>query len=528
MNRARGAGIPNIILTGFMGTGKTSVGRKVAERLGRPFVDMDSVIESRQGVTISELFASQGEPHFRRIESELCRDLASRGSQVVATGGGALVSEDNLRIMSQSGIVICLTGRPDELRRRLAGSANRPMLDGPNGAQRLEELMESRASAYARIPHQVDTSGLSPDQVADRVVHVWDQQRTTLNIRGAQGEYQVVVGRGLLATTGQALRALGFSRQSALITDSNVAPLHAMPLVRSLVAAELSHAICLMPAGEEHKVLATVSDLYDRLIAARLERRDPVLALGGGVVGDVAGFCAATYLRGVPLVQLPTTLLAMIDSSVGGKAAVDHPSGKNLIGCFKDPHLVMADLDTLATLPQRQISNGMAEIIKHGIIADPPLFEALGLGIVPWHELVVRAIVVKKDVVETDPYEQGVRAWLNMGHTFGHALEACTSYAMQHGEAVSIGLAAAAHLSERLGIAEQGLADRIEVVLQRQGLPIRHHGLMAQDLVCAMGSDKKRRDGKLNFVLPTSIGQVVTTDTVPASEVLAAWEHVLS
>jgi 3-dehydroquinate synthase len=284
-------------------------------------------------------------------------------------------------------------------------------------------------------------------------------------------------------------------------------------------------AVCLVPDGEVHKTLETVQALYDFFIEAGLDRQGAVLALGGGVVGDMAGFAAATYLRGVPLVQFPTSLLAMVDSSVGGKVAVDHPRGKNLIGAFKQPELVIADSEVLSTLPARELAAGLAETVKAGLIGDPALFRQIEqYGPAPKSWLVERAVRVKVSVLQEDPYERGRRAVLNLGHTFGHALELLSEYALPHGEAVSIGLAAATRLSARMGLCDAALIPRLEAVLLELGLPVRYRGPSPDTVWAAMGTDKKRRGQTLHFVLIRDIGDVLVTDQAQREDVLAVLE----
>ena len=288
--------------------------------------------------------------------------------------------------------------------------------------------------------------------------------------------------------------------------------------------------------------LDTVRDLYDGLLAAGLGRDGTILALGGGVVGDVAGFVAATYLRGIDFVLCPTSLLAMVDSSIGGKTGVDLPQGKNLVGAFKQPRRVLADVGALATLPAAEFTAGLAEIAKHGLIADPILWQRLTME--EWHfaprrlatdrllradlhTLVTRAIRVKRDVVEEDPYEAGRRALLNLGHTFGHAVEQVSGYAVRHGEAVAMGLAAAAHLSAARGACSPSLPGLVEMVLTRLGLPIHiPPSLDSAALYAAMGNDKKKKAGRLRFILMRDIGDVFIDDDVPPAEALAALEAV--
>jgi shikimate kinase/3-dehydroquinate synthase len=348
-----------------------------------------------------------------------------------------------------------------------------------------------------------------------------------LTVPMPDGQYPVFVGAGLLEQAGVILRQLdnSLSSRCALITNPTVSRLHAPPVIESLRTAGFDPCVVEIPDGEQFKTLDTVSGVYDQLIDAQLDRRSAIVALGGGVVGDLTGFVAATYLRGVPLVQLPTTLLAMVDASVGGKVAVDHPRGKNLIGAFKQPLAVLADAGTLATLPDEEWRCGMAEVVKHGVIGDRGLFETLEVGnrkskIGDWLE---RAIQVKIDFVSRDPFEQNERAKLNLGHTFGHALEKLSSFDLRHGDAVAIGMMCAVRLALRIGICNAELTLRVENLLNAIGLPTRVPGAMSTDAIMdAMMTDKKRVDGRLRFILPRALGDVVIVDKVAPDQVIGA------
>ncbi len=520
----------NLILTGFMGSGKTCVGQAIARRLGFEFVDMDALIEARTGVTVADLFARQGEDSFRRLEAALCRELAARSGLVIATGGGALIPEENRQILGASGPVVCLGATPEELLHRLDGAQDRPLLDVPDRVARITELLAERAEAYGRIPLQVDTTGLTVAQVADRVMAVAETPlAASIRVRYPGGEYTVWLGRGLLAESGMLLQQHGLGGQAVLVTNRTVGDLYAAAVGESLRAAGFEVTSRIVPDGEAHKTLDTVRALYDGFVEAGLDRHGVLLALGGGVVGDMAGFAAATYLRGVPLVQVPTTLLAMVDASVGGKVAVDHPRGKNLIGAFKQPRLVIADLEALGTLPAAECANGLAEIVKAGLIGDPALFDQIqnhGPAPLPW--LVERAIRVKVHVIEDDPYEVGRRAVLNLGHTFGHALELLSDYSLSHGAGVSVGLVAAARLSARLGLCDPALVTHIEAVLARLSLPTRYQGPTPLQIWQAMTTDKKRRGKRLRFVLPRAVGDVFVTGEVAQGDVLAVLDALRS
>ncbi len=347
---------------------------------------------------------------------------------------------------------------------------------------------------------------------------------TVLPVSGPGGQYPVHVRRGTLADVGALMREVGLSGRAAVITNTTVGELYAAQVAASLRQAGFEPVVCQVPDGESFKTLATVSDLYDELIAHGLDRNSAVVALGGGVVGDMAGFVAATYLRGVPLVQVPTTLLSMIDSSLGGKVAVDHPRGKNLIGAFYPPRLVVTDPDSLGTLPAAERRAGLAEVIKHGIISAPELFarlEAAGDVVDDQLDWVVeRAIAVKIEIIQEDPFEKGRRAVLNLGHTYGHAFEAISGFRLRHGEAVGIGLVAAARTSVALGLCPATVEARIVALLQKFRIPTRFGGFPPEAIRAAMNADKKRQSNRLRFILPQDIGAVIIRDDVPEDVIL--------
>lgn len=328
--------------------------------------------------------------------------------------------------------------------------------------------------------------------------------------------YDIKLHRGLLDDIGPSLAGLGFSGSVTVITNPLVASLYADRLRRSLEGSGFRVLQLEMPDGEEFKNLSEVSKIYDALIAEKIDRSTPVVALGGGVTGDLAGFVSASYLRGVPYVQVPTTLLSQVDSSIGGKTAVNHPKGKNLIGAFYQPRVVFIDPDVLRTLEARDVRSGLAEVVKHAAIRDESYFTFLeenATGLLALDDEIIEAIerscVIKAAVVSEDERETGVRAILNFGHTFGHAIEAVSGYGrMRHGEAVSIGMVMAAGFSEELGCAPSGTRDRVEKLLSSLGLPVVVSGLSAEEIFASMLLDKKVKDGGLRFVLIREIGDV--------------------
>lgn len=330
--------------------------------------------------------------------------------------------------------------------------------------------------------------------------------------------YHIFIGSGLLHQLGRRLSLLNVGKRPLLVTNPTVGALYAATVEKSLAAEGFQTVRADMPDGEKYKSLATAEGLYDLAYTRELDRQCPVIALGGGVVGDLAGFVASTYLRGVPLIQVPTTLLAQVDSSVGGKVAVNHPRGKNIIGAFYQPRLVLADLDVLKTLYMREIRAGLAEVIKYGVIADGGFFtwleenleQVLALEPDSLAHVVATSCKTKARVVQGDETEQGHRAILNFGHTVGHAVEAQTHFkTYRHGEAVAIGMVVASRLAVEMGLLEQSNLKRIEELLVRSGLPTRvPAGLSREEMVASMYRDKKVLSGRLTFVLPTAVGQV--------------------
>ena len=346
------------------------------------------------------------------------------------------------------------------------------------------------------------------------------------------GEYEIMVGTELL---GQLRQMVTLPGAMVVITDDNVGPLHAARF------GEVD-LVVTVPAGEAYKNLDTIRIIYDQLLDHGFDRKTTLVSLGGGVIGDMVGFVAATYLRGVNFVQCPTSLLAMVDASVGGKTGVDMPQGKNLIGAFKQPQAVLIDLLTLPTLPAREQRAGMAEVVKHGLLNDAALFarcQHLAISswseplsearLLAWQELLLTAIRVKRDVVVADPYEQGQRALLNLGHTFAHAIEKVSAFAVNHGEAVAMGLVAAADLSGRLGHCSPTLAAEIETVLAQLELPVTIPAHLDPEMIHeAMWSDKKKARGQLNFVLLRAIGDAFLSAEVPTAQLMATLQNCRS
>ena len=338
--------------------------------------------------------------------------------------------------------------------------------------------------------------------------------RRTVTVNTSSRTYDVIVGCDILDEVGPLTRDVGNPDAAFVVSDSNVAPLYAERVLDSLGAADLRSELLVVEAGERHKNLATFGQILEAMATADLTRDSMVIALGGGVVGDMAGFAAASYMRGINVVQVPTTLLSMVDSSVGGKTAIDLSRGKNLVGAFLQPTLVVADVRCLTTLEPDVFVDGIGEVVKHGVLADPQLFEDLSAtplsntgDLAHLVQVVARNVAIKRDVVGADERERGIRQTLNLGHTIGHAIEAASGYRLGHGHCVAIGLCRVAKAAEQLGWAEAGIGAAVEACVARQGLPTATD-IPTDALVEQATHDKKRHGSGVNLVVPTRVGRV--------------------
>ena len=526
----------SIVLVGLMGAGKTAIGKRLAALLGLPFHDADEEIERAAGMSIAEMFKAHGEAAFRAGEKRVIQRLLSNGRIVLATGGGAFMDPETRAAIAKRATSVWLRCPVPVLVQRTAGRTHRPLLNAGNPAEILEQLSALRSPVYALadiiIDGSEDPQHVTTAKVAQAVERYQPPRKVEVKLSDAS--YNVLIGEGLLARAGALMAPLLPQPRCFIVTDETVAKLHLPTLQTSLEEVGIAHESFTVKPGEASKSFSSFQALMDDLLAAKIDRKTTIIALGGGVVGDLAGFAAAAAMRGVPFVQIPTTLLAQVDSSVGGKTGINSVHGKNLIGAFYQPLLVLADTGVLETLPRRERAAGYAEIVKAGLIADAAFYEwceAHGAALLAGDkdalaeaiEYAVRfkAGVVGDDERETKPNDG--RALLNLGHTFAHALEAETGYGggLLHGEAVAIGLVLAAHLSASLGLAPQEDTPRIAQHLTEAGLPVRIADLPAEHLLAHMKLDKKNRGGKLHFVLTRGIGRAFTSADVPEDAVRA-------
>jgi shikimate kinase / 3-dehydroquinate synthase len=512
----------NIVLTGFMGTGKTTVGKLLARHLGYDFVDTDVLIEERAGKRIPEIFEQMGETAFREMEADLARELSGRQGVVISTGGRMMLDPDNAVALTRTGRVFCLVATPEEILERVTKDSDheRPLLAVSDPMERIVELMQARQEAYGRFP-QLQTSRRSPDVVSKNLIGILQANPDLrIPVTASMMSYDFIVGGGLLPFVSHLGGIVG---PMAVITDTHVGPRYA----KSCGPAD---TVIEVPSGQRHKTLSTVQHICEQLVDRGFDRSGTIIGLGGSVISGLAGFVAATYMRGVDLIHCPTSLLAMIDTSIGGKVGINLPQGKNLIGAFKQPKAVIADVATLQSLSPNEFAHGMAEVIKHGLIGGGELFEKIKNGSWKWEawpqqppldvlqDLVAQAIQVKIQIVQEDPFEEGRRALLNLGHTFAHAIEHASDHTVSHGEAVAMGLVAAANLSARQGHCAEDLQEAVETVLAEAGLPCRiPAAVQPLRILEAMQHDKKKRGPQLHLILLRGVGDAFVAEGVSPS-----------
>lgn len=555
----------NIFLVGLMGAGKTTVGRALAKRLNKRFIDSDHEIEERTGASIPLIFEIEGEASFRQREAEVIRDLTAQHDIVLATGGGAVLNPESRAFLKERGTVIYLRASVNSILQRTSHDKNRPLLQTADPRKTIEELSRTREPFYNEIAHIVIDTGrpnvqflmqsilsqLGPEHVPTEA-HASLQQdhqslskysmtsqlsstSDTLHVDLGTRSYPITIGQSLLGDPA-VLAAHIVGSRVAIVTNTVVAPLYLEQVSKTLAAAGKQVTQIVLPDGEEEKNWANLMKVFDVLLAEKCDRKTTLVALGGGVIGDMTGFAAAAYMRGVPFIQVPTTLLSQVDSSVGGKTGINHPLGKNMIGAFYQPQAVIADTSTLNTLPARELSAGLSEVIKHGAIIDAPFFDWIEANM---SKLVAkdadalayaikRSCEIKADVVRQDEREGGLRAILNFGHTFGHAIEAGMGYGVWlHGEAVGCGIVMAADLSHRLGFIDTVSKERITAVVKAAGLPTVAPDLGTERWLELMEVDKKNEGGQIKFILLKPLGTSVIM-TVPQEVLLQTLSACIS
>ena len=539
-----------------MGSGKTTVGKHLAQRLGATYTDTDDLFVTRHGV-IAEYFITHGEAAFRDAEQEIVADAATRSSSgILSLGGGAVIRAANREIVRNHGYVIFLDVSEQQALQRLGDASGRPVLAG-DPARNWSRIRTERLEYFTDSAHRViDTTGLDVDDVATMIIEGHQQflarntthsmsenttpettdQPTVIEVSGGSanemhGGYDVAIGRGLLSRLPDILGAQ--PHRVAIILP------RALRATGDVVKSALDEAgynavLIEIPDSEEGKHIEVASFCWQVLGQSDFTRSDAIVSVGGGAVSDLAGFVAATWLRGVRVVHMPTTLLGMVDAAVGGKTGINTSEGKNLVGSFHPPAGVLADLDTLLTLPKNELVSGLAEVIKCGFIADEKILDLIEDQMsqvtnphsAVLRELIERAIKVKADIVGKDFKESSDRQMLNYGHTLGHAIELAERYQYRHGAAVAVGMVFAAELARSVGRLDDATVERHKQILEGVGLPTSYHGDRWAMLLDGIRRDKKNRGEQLRFVLLESQGSPVIYDVPDDSLLFAAYQEI--
>ncbi len=492
-----------IFLTGSSGADKTAIGQRAASLLGWSFIDTEGILTQRAGLPTDQFLAQHGEEHFCQLESEVLHELASSERVVIATSGESEVSDARSNFMRTRGLIAHLHEPVD-----------------------INTKEDTRRTLAQRLVSQALIHGhLSVPSLAREIIH----------LRLENTSSQAIIEWGGLPHLGSILRELEFPDRLFIVTDNQVSNLYA-PALRTLIEdAGFKPSIVTIPAGEENKSLECFKHIIDWLAEHKAERNEAIIAVGGGVVGDITGFVASSYQRGVPFVQVPTTLLAQVDSAIGGKTGVNHASGKNFIGSYYQPTLIYVDPALILTLPERVYGEGWAEIVKYAMVLDTDLFTLLeeNLTLLQTRDpallasVVARCIRMKMDIVQYDELDLSSRHILNYGHTFGHALETITNYeTWLHGEAVAIGMEVEALIAVAAGKLSPGAAARQTKLLQALKLPVRCPGTNVAALLAAMQHDKKVSAGRLSWILATRIGHAEICDDIDAALVYEAVTEV--
>ena len=554
----------SIVLVGLMGAGKTTIGRRLAQRLNLTFRDADHEIEKAAGMSVSDIFAQHGQEHFRAGERKVIARLLESGPQVLATGGGAYMDAQTRKAIDNKAICIWLDCDLKLLMKRVRKRGGRPLLKAPDPEAVMKALIDERYPIYAKANVRVNSRDTTHNAIVNDTVRALINHfkngtqpkmnhstpktpnfdgAATVNVNLGERSYPIHIGEGLLAKAGEIITPLLSRPKIVIVTDENVAKLHLSALKASLTQAKIDSTAIILPPGEATKSYEKLQYLCDALLEADVERNDIVVAFGGGVIGDLAGFAAAILRRGVNFVQIPTSLLAQVDSSVGGKTGINSKHGKNLVGAFHQPLAVIIDIALLDTLPPRELASGYAEVAKYGLLGDIKFFEWLeenASSIFAGNAqsritAISKSCEAKADTVARDEKEGGVRALLNLGHTFGHALEGATGYGdrLLHGEGVSIGMVLAFRFCEKTGLVEKGTSERVEKHLASVGLPITMADIKgdlpsAERLVDYMRQDKKASGGKLVFVLANAIGDTFVAKDVNESDILTFMKEELA
>lgn len=538
--------VQKIYLVGFSYTGKTTIGRLLAKQLGWLFYDLDEMIVKFHKKSIPEIFNNEGEKKFRLLETNALKRISKDKNIVVATGGGAITQKNNREIM-QNGFTVCLEAKPKTILTRSKNSleTKRPLLEinQKNSEVKIKTLKKERQFFYSLSDCTVHTDSLEPEKIANEIERLLDvytpiiqQSNNTIPVRHKHGSYNIDVVSNNIPRLINKLQSMNHSK-IFIITDTNVWNALGKKIQNAFDSANIPFHLFEVKPGEKTKNLQTVEYLYDGLIKAQAERNDTLIAFGGGVIGDLAGFVAATFMRGIRFVNVPTSLTAMVDSSIGGKVGINLNIAKNMVGSFYQPYFVFNDISFLQTLGEREISEGWAEAIKHAIILDPSLFKIFqnniskvkNLDEILIKDLIIKSIQIKAKIVSEDEFEKrNRRILLNFGHTIGHALEAEGNFETYlHGEAVSIGMIGALLISKKLGLVSKEILQSISELLESYNLPIKIKNLKTQNIFNRLKHDKKMEKGSLKWVLLKDLGKTIIKQNIPETIIIDSIEKLV-
>ncbi len=517
----------NLILVGFMGAGKDSVADEIEKKSELKKLSTDDYIEYGEGLKITEIFKRYGETYFRKLESKALRRIVNLKNIVLATGGGLPVSPENRKLLKKMGKIIYLQAEIETIRKRLKNDNERPLLKEKN----LEFLFSQRKGVYDFADYIVNTSKNSPSEIAKKIIKKFkirgkaekEKYFETIQVKTLMKEYSIHIGKNILKNLPEYIKkTVNKTNRILVLSDPLISSLYLKDLL-SILENDYRTFYLIIKEGEKRKNLGSIKKIYDFMLRERFSREDTIIALGGGVIGDMAGFAASTFKRGMRFVQIPTTLLSQVDSSVGGKTGVNHRDGKNMIGTFYQPDIVLIDTEFLKTLPDKNLKEGISEIIKYGVIKDKKLFELLEnkkekiLSLEPEiiGELISRSLKIKAEIVEKDEREEeGIREILNFGHTIGHIVESETGYSKySHGEAVAIGMAEETKIAMKKKYTTDDTVKRIIDLLKAYKLPVNlPENLKKQNIIEKISQDKKVRNGKLRVPVVREIGKIILED----------------
>jgi len=521
-----------IILTGIMGAGKTTIGTKLAEKLGFYFIDSDQEIEDLVGQSIANIFKNKGEKYFRQIEKEVIKGVLNRDEQMVLSlGGGAFMDEEIRDIIKGCGVSIWLYADLEILLYRVSSKNNRPLLQNVGRRAVLSDLITKRYPTYKKADIHIDTGKENYEWTIKSIIKKINelamsrQKKEIVTVSLLDKSYDIIIGSGVVEDVGRKISKIKSYSKVIVLTDHNVAKLHLEKLNRHLKEMPVEVQSIIALPGEQTKSFNNLENVVEQILEIGIDRNSLLVAFGGGVIGDLCGFIASIVLRGIDFIQMPTTLLAAVDSSVGGKTAINSKFGKNLIGSFYQPKLVLCDLDFLETLPERDFISGYAEVVKYGLIMDEHFFDYLDQNLSKiknrdqevLQKIITRSCQIKAEIVSLDERENNLRAILNFGHTFGHIFETETNYSniLYHGEAVAIGMVLATKMSVRLKLLDDKYVPIIISHLQKIGLPTSPRDIKnnlqkswnISNLTRHIYKDKKVENKNLTFVLLKKIGQ---------------------